>query len=344
VHTLRARWDWDAIDVSGDVHVHAPVDLSQVTIPAESRDRLVEGGGHVVVNLDGADFQFVEKMTIGGLPLEFTLPGPRRGGPVETMSFEIDTAALKPGQHKVVVTQAGRKTSEIGFRILPAPPKPDGFPLRVNAGESQHAFTLRGTGLDRIERLTSDLAEFELDRSGKGTLRLRDGRKAGDRGPVLAHLDGVSAPVRIENGIEILPPRPRGKLIAASRADDLPEGELPAGSFSGFLLEVDGGESLEARCGGREVRVALGERQARAKLERSAPGRWFFSVDPGVAGCELVATVAGASGRSDPVALGRVVRLPRIESLSADGAAIVLRGQDLDVIAKAGWDANAASA
>ncbi|MGH9661746.1 MAG: hypothetical protein ACRD96_24575, partial [Bryobacteraceae bacterium] len=85
-------------------------------------------------------------------------------------------------------------------------------------------------------------------------------------------------------------------------------------------------------------------RQARAKLERSAPGRWFFSVDPGVAGCKLVATIAGASGRSDPVALGRVVRLPRIESLSADGAAILLRGQDLDVIAKAGWDANAASA
>jgi hypothetical protein len=52
-----------------------------------------------------------------------------------------------------------------------------------------------------------------------------------------------------------------------------------------------------------------------------------------------------ASGKSDPAALGKVVRAPRIAAMEwteekmADGFVAVLTGEDLESIEKAGWDA-----
>jgi hypothetical protein len=75
----------------------------------------------------------------------------------------------------------------------------------------------------------------------------------------------------------------------------------------------------------------------------------FFAIDPGTigqSGCALTATVTvAATGKSDPMALGRVVRLPRIEQFRltdeklADSIyAGIVEGQDLETIAMTGWD------
>jgi hypothetical protein len=51
-------------------------------------------------------------------------------------------------------------------------------------------------------------------------------------------------------------------------------------------------------------------------------------------------------GKSDPLTLGKVVRLPHIDSFamtdekSPDGYYGVLKGSDLDTIAKTGWDSS----
>jgi hypothetical protein len=85
-------------------------------------------------------------------------------------------------------------------------------------------------------------------------------------------------------------------------------------------------------------------------LTLAGPGTLYLSVDPGAvgyAGCRLAATVIlDPEGRSDPFVLGRVIRVPRLErftltteKITDSGYSGILEGRDLDVIEKAGWDA-----
>ena len=65
----------------------------------------------------------------------------------------------------------------------------------------------------------------------------------------------------------------------------------------------------------------------------------------GQSGCTLTAAIETDTGSSDAFTLGKIVRLPRIESFAltdekaADGFYGVLRGFDLETIDKTGWDA-----
>jgi hypothetical protein len=76
----------------------------------------------------------------------------------------------------------------------------------------------------------------------------------------------------------------------------------------------------------------------------------YLSVDPGAVGypgCRLAATaILDPEGRSDHFVLGRVIRVPRLdrfilttEKVGDSSYAGTLEGRDLDVIEKAGWDA-----
>jgi hypothetical protein len=72
-------------------------------------------------------------------------------------------------------------------------------------------------------------------------------------------------------------------------------------------------------------------------------------MDPGVVGypgCRLTATVLiEPEGRSDAFALGRVIRVPRLDKFALTSEKVgdasyagTVEGNDLDVIEKAGWD------
>jgi hypothetical protein len=169
----------------------------------------------------------------------------------------------------------------------------------------------------------------------------------------------------VPNAIEVVGPRP--KIVSARRsaaADtgiELREDELPAGASVGFALAVDhlrdagsGRPRLELGCRGGETRRALAispdEHTEGASLTFDGGDSLYLSVDPGTvgfAGCELTATVTVTPrGASDAYPLGRVVRAPVVEQFTLTNETAgpgqyvgMLRGRDLDLVEKAGWDA-----
>lgn len=107
--------------------------------------------------------------------------------------------------------------------------------------------------------------------------------------------------------------------------------------------------SVEHLGGGATVDLTCGEKTVRVPARTAGAGVLFFAIDPGTigqSGCSLAATVAvPATGTSGPMALGRVVRLPRIgrfqltdEKLGDAVYAGIIEGEDLETIAKTGWD------
>ena len=364
-YRLTANWDWETIAL-GTVHVLPFGDLSKAVLPAASRDKLVQGSGTVTVELTGADFEFVDKVELQKVaprppkPVAafFDLPKGPRAGPQTTMKVDIDTGAA--GEYRLLVAQDGGKAQALAVTVLPPNPSLAKLPVRVNLGESEQALHFEGSGLERIESMTSEAGEIVA-----GKLRLKASAKPGDRFAIALKVRGLDAPLIVKDGIEVVGPRP--KIVSARRsatADtgiELREDELPVGMSVGFALAVDhlreagsGRPRLELGCRDGETRRALAlapdERAEGASLTFDGGESLYLSVDPGTvgfAGCELTATVTVAPrGASDAYALGRVMRAPVVEqfTLTSETAGAgqyygVLRGRDLDLVEKAGWDA-----
>lgn len=361
-YKLQAAWDWETIQVKGDLHVHLLGDFKSTALTPESQDRLIEGAGPVKVTLSGADFQFVEKVLLGSSELEFTLPAGKRGGRQETMDIILDAGGLKAGRYKIAVAQVDGVPHEIGVRVLPRPPAIANLPLRVNLGEERQSVLLRGSGLDRIERIEAAGALVELGPAGAAAreifVRLGDLARRGDSLELALSVEGMHAPVRMPGALVVAGPRPRITGMEKSLPEDLGvelrAGELPSGSFVSFSLRaenLEGRPAVRLSCGEAEPSLTLhaGEKHADAKLDSAGPGMLFLSVDPsavGRPGCALMGSVEAVSGRSDGYKLGRVIRLPRIESftltdekVAGSAYAGILIGQDLELIERAGWDA-----
>jgi hypothetical protein len=137
----------------------------------------------------------------------------------------------------------------------------------------------------------------------------------------------------------------------------LREGEIPAGAPSSFALRA---QNLDARplltltCPNlpyinQAVALHSGETKDGVQLDFAGEGLLYLSLDPGVvgqSGCKLTATLTSDSaGESDPFALGRIIRLPRLakftltDQKAGDLYIGQLVGQDLQTIEKTGWDA-----
>ena len=63
-YRLAAKWDWDPVEVQGAVSLRPFADFAKAKVDADSEDRLVEGSGPVKIQLTGADFEFISKVTI----------------------------------------------------------------------------------------------------------------------------------------------------------------------------------------------------------------------------------------------------------------------------------------
>jgi hypothetical protein len=373
-YRLEGKWDWQAVRVAGEVRVAPPGDAGKVRLAAGAQERLVEGSGPVAVILEGTDFQFVERLTLrregrnGVAPAElgFTLPMGRRGGPQQAMEIEIDTSRTRAGAYLLAMTQTGGASQDVPLRVLPPLPRLEKLPLRVNLAEREQRVVLQGEGLERIESISADRAAVRLGPAVGATreafIALKEGAAKGQRIALLVKLAGVPDAVSLPDALLVAGPRPR--ITAAKAAlpqgpgPALREGELPAGSFTGFSLQAENLESppaLNLECSEpaqtlEAQRVRAGERRPAARLDAAGEGVWFASFDPGVVGrpgCTVIAALeTEAAGTSDPFPLGRVVRLPRIESIAltdekADAGFIaVLTGRDLETIQKTGWDAS----
>jgi hypothetical protein len=281
------------------------------------------------------------------------------------MDVDIDTAA--PGRYRLLLAQADGVSHSIPIAVLPPSPKISNLPLRINTGESDVAVRLEGSGLDRIAAVRSEAGTFSgapAEGTWLGTLHVHPGLKTGGRFDLVLEVQGLQAPVTIENGVQVVGPRPRVTSVRRSAPTGLGvetrDGELPAGTQTGLVLEVDhlhdgaARPHVELDCRSGDLRHALDLvpdiPAAGASLSFADSDALYLSLDAGAIGfpgCEVEASVrVEPEGSSDAVDLGRVVRLPRLEQFTvtaeplAPGSYVgILKGRDLDTVARTGWDA-----
>lgn len=375
-YRLTAAWDWDSLNL-GKIQLHPLADFRRVQIAPESRDKLVEGSGMVSVKLTGADFEFVEKASIQKalanpkalskaappVPVDFELPAGKRAGEETSMEVEIDTAAH--GLYKLLLAQSDGKTHEVPVTILPPNPKLSNLPVRVNAGEAEEAIRFEGSGLEQIESVTCDAGLITGQANGKGwagAIRPKAGLRPGDSFPLILKVRGLDETLTVPDAIEAVGPRPKITAVRRSMPGnpgiELQQDELPAGTTIGMVIEVSGLHEdarpvLELGCHPGEqkrlLQLSPDVSADGASLSFAGPGALYLSLDAnavGYAGCGLTAHLrTQPEGRSDPMRLGRVVRVPLLEqfTLTAEPAgpsayAGVLKGRDLDLVERTGWD------
>ena len=375
---LAALWDWEPLQVKGDVDVRPLGDFTKAKVAQESADRLVEGSGAVKVQLTGADFEFVEKVAIAkagekkATPMEITfdLPKGKAQGDQESMETEVNTSSWGAGSYRLILTQTNGAAHDVPLVIHPLNPSLVNLPLRANIGETQQTVVLRGVRLERITRFTTpeatwDLAAVKPDahdlKERKATVKLQTAAHAGELLAASVYVQDIEAPLTFPAGLAVAGPRPKIAGVSLSLAQQpdvhLDQGEIPAGaptSFSLLTRNVDAHPALSLTCANEGfVKAPLvlhpGDRTVNAQMDFAGEDGLFLSVDPGVvgqSGCQLAATITTEStGTSDPTVLGRLIRLPRIEKFALTeeklGPTLYagnLTGVDLQIIEKTGWD------
>ena len=378
-YQLAALWDWEPLQVKGDVDLRPLGDFTKAKITQDSADHLVAGTGTVKVQLTGADFEFVEKVAmvkagdkkVTPKEIIFTLPKGKAQGDQESMEAEVDTSAWGAGSYHLILIQASGSPHDVALVIHPPNPTLDGLPLRANMGETQQAVVLRGTRLERITHITTtdaawDLAPVKPDvhdlMERKATVKLQAAAHSGELSAASVFVQDIQTPLTFTGALEVAGPRPKIAGVSLSLAQQpdvrLNDGEIPAGaaiSFSLLTKNVDAHPALGLTCaneGFTKAPMVLhpGDRTTSAQLDFAGEDGLFLSVDPGVvgqSGCQLAATITTESaGSSDPTMLGRLIRLPRMEKfaltedkLSSTLYAGNLTGVDLQIIEKTGWDA-----
>jgi hypothetical protein len=378
-YKLTAMWDWDPIAIDGILHLRKIPDFSHVQLAPESREKLMEGAGIVTVKLTGADFEFLEKAAVSKVsphppaPTEtrFALPLGKRAGDQQNVTVDIDAAAR--GAYLLSLTQSGGATDKVPFTILPPNPAISGLPVRVNLDDAAQPLRFEGSGLDRIESVTSEAGEIRgaaLASGWAGSIRLRAGARVGDVFAISLKVKDVAAPVAVPSAIKVSGPRPSitdvKKSVSTAFGLTLRPDELPAGTVVGMVLtfrrfedgSFDAGVvrphvDLGCKSGGLRKALSLSpdDHVPGVDLTAASPGMLFLSVDPGLIGypgCLLAASIdIEPEGLSDAFAIGRVIRVPQLEQFTLSNEQLgqsiyagTLKGRDLDVIEKTGWDAD----
>lgn len=380
-YKLAALWDWTPFDVAGTVEVHKFADLSTAKVTPESEDNLIQGNGTVKVNLTGPDFEFVHKLALvragsqnaTAKDLSFKLEKGKQGGEQHSLQAEVDTSNLDAGRYLLMLTQLNGAIQDVPLIIHPPNPKLSNLPLRANLGEKEQTLTLKGSGLDRIARITSDGVEWTLAPAPKGNSELEERKATVQLGPkahkgeflnASLYVEGISRPLSVSDAIHVVGPRPKITDVRASFPKEtnvaLGKNEIPAGSAVSFAIYAEhmgSSPAVTLACNhDSETRQPLtlrpGENSGAAQLDFAGSGVLFLSVDPGAvgqSGCVLDATVTDqTTGSSNPYDLGRVTRLPQItefnlsdQKLDESLYAGTLTGRDLQMIEKTGWSSDA---
>ncbi|HUB83350.1 MAG TPA: hypothetical protein VMB03_31335 [Bryobacteraceae bacterium] len=370
-YQLGFAWNWDSLAVGGTLHIHPAGDLSTIVLAPDEHDKLIEGRGIVTVELRGPDFEFLDKATIqssarGAKPEEvpFNLPLGKGAGPQNVVAIDIDTG--KAGVYTLALSQTDDVTRKVPITVLPENPKISNLPLRFNTGEKSQAIRLKGSGMDRIEAVTSEAGKISGASDGddwSGEIHLKADTKQGQTFALVLKVKGLDNPLTVADAVEIVGLRPRiqsvQKSLSNSLGIDISADELPAGVPAGLVLNLDQMHDstrarVDIRCASGELRheltLAAGTAAAGASLTTAGPGALYLSFDPGAvgySGCKLAATVmVDPDGKSDPYVLGRVIRVPRLDKFTLSGEKVsdtsyagTVDGHDLDVIEKVGWDA-----
>lgn len=368
-YKLAARWDWDPFQLRGDIVVRPLADFQTARLTPSSQDLLVARTGKVPLTLQGADFEFVNKIEVVKLndkfaspsSVPFVLPSGIRRGPQDRMDIQLNTIDMDPGPYKLLLSQVDGRPHSVPLLVLPAPPQVENFPVTLSQGTGYTEFTLRGHRLDLITGLEVSRGKAELAPPSSDTntrrviLRMATDIDAGTSLAVRAFTNGRTEPLTFSDAVRIVGPRPQIKELRVSQlpATDvqLDRGELPSSVLLTSMIKADHLQSNSvvkltcAQPNSAVVTLRLGERSGQMSLQQLAPGQLFMSFDTGIwlNGCVLGATILnGNESESDVFQIGRVVRLPRVESLTVTTEGLVpgakLSGQNLETIEKAGWN------
>ena len=218
-------------------------------------------------------------------------------------------------------------------QILPVPPRIDNLPILISQNEHTRAVTLKGQHLDLLTKLQTSKGTIALgpaqpnQTERAATLHVDADLKAADTYDVKAFVYQHNDPVTLPNAIHVVGPRPVIEGVKLSAPPDmgvvLQPGELPAGLFISSLLQVRNlspNSAVQVSCQGQGNSTAtlhLGDHSTKASLQQLGPGQLFLSFDtsgrPG--GCLLqVAVDNGPDGESAPCDLGRLLRVPKIDT------------------------------
>ena len=375
-YVLAADWDWDEFLVHGTVGVRPLGDLAYAHLTASSQDQLLARAGRIAVRLEGTDFEFVDRVQFekvndpfgSAAPVPFVLPrGPNRGLQGH-LDVQLNTIDLDPGDYRLTVAQAGGNDRAIEVKVLPVPPKILSLPISVNVGDSSKEVTLSGERLDAITRIEVTRGRIDLGPgtsfTRKVTVRMEPGLPAGSQEDVKVWVKDRALPMVLPDAVHVMGPRPRimeSKLTPPDGMEiSLHSGELPSGYFMSAMLRVKNLEQtsvLKLGCaseGDPELSVRVGEQTPQASLQQLSGDQLFLSFDSSAwpSGCVVIARVEnGGDGLSEPFQLGRVIRVPKIESFrltaepSGEGFYVgILTGQNLETVEKTGWDQQHANA
>lgn len=378
-YNLAAKWDWTPMSVAGNLEVLNFGDYSAAKISQASRDRLVSGAGSVKLFINGPDFEFLrsaallhatgDKALAARLP--FSFPEDSKKGAQKSVEADVDTSHLEAGAYVLQLTQLNGKSHDVPVTVHPPNPTLAHLPVRVNLGEAQQTVELQGTGLDRIEKITSDDATWTLgsadanstEAGGRAaTIHLDAKAKKGSVIGAKVFVAGIEDPLEVSGVLRVAGPRPKilsaRKSFASDGGVELHVKEIPENSEVSFSIQganFDSRSRLHLECqSADDTRHALnlvpGQRDSAEELDFAGENMLFLSVNAGQvggSGCVLMATLTDdATGTSDAYFLGQVIRLPRIDKFALTNEKLgeglyagILTGQDLQDITKTGWDA-----
>jgi hypothetical protein len=368
--TLAANWDWDSLDIPGTLVLHDISHFSGAHLTPESQDKLTPAAGTLDLELAGTDFEFVKKIEYKkqadpfaqAQPIPFHLPKEPPDGPETSVRLRLDAKPLSTGNYEFLIAQADGKVHDAPFKVLPPPPSLTGTPLVLNTGGDEQKVVLHGAGLDRIEEISADdaritLSEDESDTERSAVVKLAPGAEAGTLISLHLKVKDFEEPVTIADALVVAGPRPAITSIRESVPGNLGvainPGEIPARSLVSFemnVLHAPAVSAVKLSCADATVKIKAGDGNQEARFVQESPAAVFLSFRPDSAdqpGCELMATLTTPlDGESAPRKLGAIVRLPKIDSFqltderAGDGLYVaVLQGQDLETVAKTGWDA-----
>jgi hypothetical protein len=369
---LEATWDWTPIDVAGRIELHELSAFTKARVAPESQDRIIQGAGKLLVLLEGDDFEFVNRLSwkncddkfARASAVPFILPKGPHAGPQFNLETQIDTQSAKAGAYEFLIAQSDGVEHPVQFKVLPAPPQISNLPLLVNTAESAH-IVLRGTGLDRIESISAQGARIEMDNAVKGdergaTVTLDADAKIGATLTIQVKVKDFDQPIAMTGALVVAGPRSVIDDIRVSMppsAVALESGEIPSDTAVSFAFTTKPAVpvvSVDLYCAttheAKPITIQTGRTGGESRLRQEGSGMLFLAFRPGSVGqpgCDVMARAHSATnGDSAPNKLGRVVLLPAIESFqltdqkASDGAFYgEIKGRNLEMIAKTGWDA-----
>ena len=196
------------------------------------------------------------------------------------------------------------------------------------------------------------------------TVHLKSDPRPGTVLPIKAYLSDRNEPLTLPDALRITGPLPLIASFKLSLPADMAIA-IQVRRVSGWLYAICHAGCEEYRAAKHVLRLAclddvgphlslhLGEQTETASLQQLSPDQLFLSFDTTAwpAGCSIQAEIDnGSGGKSEPLVLGNIVRLPQIDDFKLDDPRLngkdgapgthvgLLTGRNLEMIEKVGWD------